>query len=69
MATIKNEDIEHEARAMLRERIERTPWFQKGMTKKQRRAAIEQEVDRVWHLYIFDAVQRLVERAAQDQQA
>ncbi len=54
---------------MLRERIERTPWFQKGMTKKQRRAAIEQEVDRVWHLYIFDAVQRLVERAAQDQQA
>jgi hypothetical protein len=25
LAAIKNEDIEHEARAMLRERIERTP--------------------------------------------
>ncbi len=68
LATVRNEDIEHEARAMLRERIERTPWFQHGMTRKQRQAAIEREVDRTWHLFIFDAAQRLVDRAAQDQQ-
>ncbi len=69
LATIRNEDIEHEARTMLRERIERTPWFQNGMTGKQRQAAIEREVDRTWHLFIFDAAQRLVDRAAQGQQA
>jgi hypothetical protein len=68
LATVRNEDIEHEARTMLRERIERTPWFQNGMTRKQRQAAIEREVDRTWHLFIFDAVQRLVDRVAQDQQ-
>ncbi len=68
LATIRNEDIEHEARAMLRERIERTPWFQHGMTREQRQAAIEREVDRTWHLFIFDAAQRLVDHAAQGQQ-
>ncbi len=67
MAAIRNEDIEHDARAMLRERIERTPWFKNRMTVKQRQAAIEREVDRIWHLFIFDALQRLVERAAQEQ--
>ncbi len=68
LATVRNEDIEHEARTMLRERIERTPWFQNGMTKKQRQAAIEREVDRTWHLFICDAAQRLIDRVAQDQQ-
>ncbi len=53
---------------MLRERIERTPWFQHRMTRKQRQAAIEREVDRTWHLFISDAAQRLADRAAQDQQ-
>ena len=52
---------------MLRERIERTPWLQHGMTRKQRQAAIEREVDRTWHLFIFDAAQRLIDRAAQGQ--
>ncbi len=69
MPTISNEDIELEARTMLRERIERTPWFQNGMTRKQRQAAIEREVDRTWHLFIFDAAQRLADRVAQGQQA
>ncbi len=69
MATVRNEDIEHEARTMLRERIERTPWFQNGMTRKQRQVAIEREVDRTWHLFIFDAAQRLIDRATQGQQA
>jgi hypothetical protein len=65
---ISNEDIEHEARAMLRARIEQTPWFQHGMTRKQRQAAIDREVDRTWHLFIFDAAQRLVDRAVQGRQ-
>ncbi len=69
MPAIRNEDIEIEARAMFRERIERTPWFQNGMTRKQRQVAIEREVDRTWHLFIFDAVQRLIDRATQGQQA
>ncbi len=69
MPTISNEDIELEARTMLRERIERTPWFHNGMTRKQRQAAIEREVDRTWHLFIFDAAQRLADRVAQGQQA
>jgi hypothetical protein len=68
LATVSDADVEHEARAMLRERIERTPWFQHGMTRRQRQAAIEREVDRTWHLFIFDAAQRLVDRAAQSQQ-
>jgi hypothetical protein len=68
LATVRNEDIEHEARAMLRERIERTPWFQHGMTRKQRQAAIKREVDRTWHLFVHDAAQRLIDRVAQDQQ-
>ena len=67
LATVRNEDIEHEARAMLRERIERTPWFQHEMTRKQRQVAIEREVDRTWHLFIFDAAQRLIDRVAQGQ--
>ncbi len=50
---------------MLRERIERTPWFQHRITRKQRQAAIEREVDRICHLFIFDAAQRLINRAAQ----
>ena len=68
MATVSDEEVEVEARTMLRERIERTPWFQNGMTGKQRQAAIEREVDRTWHLFIFDAAQRLIDRVAQDQQ-
>ena len=53
---------------MLREKIEQTPWFQKGMTRAQRQNTIEREVDRLWHLFVHDAAQRLVDRVAQDQQ-
>ena len=68
MAILSDEEVEIEARTMLRERIERTPWFQHGMTRKQRQAAIEREVDRTWRLFLFDAAQRLVDRASQEQQ-
>ena len=52
--------IESTARALLRERIEATPWFRIKMTQDQRRAAIEREVDAYWHLFIADAAERLL---------
>jgi len=68
LATISDEDVEIEARAMLREKIEQTPWFQRGMTRAQRQSTIDGEVDRLWHLFVHDAAQRLVDRMVQDQQ-
>ena len=65
MATIGNDDVELEARAMLREMIERTAWVHHGMTKEQRQAAIEQDVDRHWPLVVRDAAKRLIDRVAQ----
>ncbi len=53
--------LEATARALLRERIEATPWFRIRMTQEQRRAAIEREVDAYWHLFVADAAQRLLE--------
>jgi hypothetical protein len=47
--------LESTARALLRERIEATPWFRIKMTQEQRRAAIEREVDAYWHLFVADA--------------
>jgi nucleotidyltransferase/DNA polymerase involved in DNA repair len=64
LATISNEEVELEARALLREKIERTPWFRSGMTRAQRQNTIEREVDRLWHLFVHDAAQRLIDRAA-----
>ena len=52
--------IESTARALLRERIEATPWFRIKMTQEQHRVAFEQEVDAYWHLFIADATQRLL---------
>jgi hypothetical protein len=62
VATIKDEEVELEARAIVRERIECTPWFRKGFTGPQRQKAIEREVDRCWILFVKDAAARLVER-------
>ncbi len=52
--------IELTARALLRERIEATPWFRIKMTREQRRDAIEREVDAWWHLFVADAAERLL---------
>ncbi len=68
MAAISDEEVEIEARALLREKIERTPWFRRGMTQAQRQNTIEREVDRLWHLFVHDAAQRLIGRLAQDRQ-
>jgi hypothetical protein len=66
LATIGNDDVEIEARIMLRDMIERTAWFHHGMTEEQRRHSIEQDVDRHWPLLASDAAKRLVARVAQD---
>jgi hypothetical protein len=52
--------IESTARALLRERIEATPWFRIKMTQEQRQAAIERDVDAYWHLFIADAAEWLL---------
>jgi hypothetical protein len=58
MTSAGNNLIESTARALLRERIEATPWFRIKMTQEQGRAAIEREVDAYWHLFVVDAAQR-----------
>jgi hypothetical protein len=59
LATTGDDEVESEARAMLRERLERTSWFRDGLTAEQRQAAVEQEVEARWHLFIHDAIERL----------
>ena len=53
-------EIEALARAMLRQRIEHTPWFRIRMTERQRQAAIDRDVDEHWRLFVPDAVRWLV---------
>ncbi|MBL0403721.1 hypothetical protein JKG68_07075 [Microvirga aerilata] len=60
MTGASNNLIESTARALLRERIEATPWFRIRMSQKQRQVAIEQEVDAYWHLFVADATERLL---------
>jgi hypothetical protein len=57
-------EIEALARAMLRQRIEQTPWFRK-MSAKERRAAIDRDVDQHWRLFVPDAVRWLAERVVE----
>jgi hypothetical protein len=61
-------EIEALARAMLRQRIEQTPWFRMRMTAKQRQAAIQRDVDEHWRLFVPDAVRWVFERVAQEAQ-
>jgi hypothetical protein len=66
LATIGNDEVEIEARIMLREMIERTAWFHHRMSREQRQDTIEQDIDRHWPLFVSDAAQRLVDRVTQD---
>jgi hypothetical protein len=61
MALIRGEQIEVEARAILRESIERSGWYS-GLRKKEREKLIQQDVERHWHLMIRDAVKQLEQR-------
>jgi hypothetical protein len=60
MTRVGDNLIESTARALLRERIEATPWFRIRMTQEQRREAIEREVEAYWHLFVADAAERLL---------
>ena len=60
MTTAGGNLLKFTARALLRERIEATPWFRTKMSQEQRRAAIEREVDTYWHLFVADAAERLL---------
>ena len=53
--------VEREARRILRERIERIPWYPR-MSPSERKAAIKADVDRYWRIMQSEAVQALHER-------
>jgi hypothetical protein len=61
VATIRDEEIEAEARAMLREVIQRSGWYP-SMHKEERNRRIEQDVDQHWYLMRQEAVKRLEQR-------
>ena len=45
MVTSGDDEVEAEARRLLRAQITRSAWFRTGMTEKERRDRIKQEVD------------------------
>lgn len=61
MDPLRDEEIEAEARALLRETILRSGWYP-GLRKEDRDRRIEQDVDRHWHLMRDEAVKRLERR-------
>ncbi len=63
MPTISNDEVEAEARALLREQIERSPWFREELSENERQERISLEVDAWWHLKVEKAAQRLIDRA------
>jgi hypothetical protein len=66
--SITDHEIEAEARAMLREAIERAGWYP-SLLREFRQARIDQDVDHMWHLMIVDARTRLeqgIRRGCQD---
>jgi hypothetical protein len=59
--TIDNAAVAAEARALLRERIERSPWYP-DLSDQERRERIEDDVERYWAMVVQDAVQNLLDR-------
>ncbi len=45
MPTISNDEVEAQARAILRDQIDRSPWFREGLTDAERQERIQREVD------------------------
>lgn len=64
MVTSGDDEIEAEARRLLQAQITRSAWFRTGMTEKERRERIKQEVDTWWHLKTEEA-RKLVEERLQ----
>ncbi len=58
MSTTSQDQVEAEARRLLRELITRLPWYP-GMSAAERAKRIEEDVDRWWLLKIEDAAERL----------
>jgi hypothetical protein len=58
MPETTDDQIEAEARAMVRRMIEETGWYP-ALRGEFRQARIDQDVDRMWHLMIGDARKRL----------
>jgi hypothetical protein len=54
MSEISDDEIEAEARAMVRRMIEESGWYPK-LRGEFRQARIDQDVNRMWHLMINDA--------------
>lgn len=63
-ATLRGEEIEAEARTLIRQMIQNSGWYP-GLQEEDRRRRIEEDVDRHWHLMIKEATRRLSERLAQ----
>jgi hypothetical protein len=62
MTSISNQDIEAEARALLRKRIQESTWYP-WMKKDERQKRIEEDVDRYWYIKVSEASQRLSDQA------
>ena len=59
--SFRDEEIEAEARAILREMIERSGWYP-TLRKAEREKLIERDVEYHWHLMRAEAVKRLEQR-------
>ncbi len=60
MPEITPAEIEAEARALLRETVQRRPWCQ-GLSPEERDRRIEEDVERYWPTLIEEATRRLVD--------
>lgn len=61
MASIGPDQVEAEARALLKEAIERSGWYP-ILSPEERCKRIEQDVERYWHVMAQEAAQRLLDR-------
>jgi hypothetical protein len=61
MASIGPDQVEAEARALLKEAIERSGWYP-ILSGAERDKRIKQDVERYWHVMAHEAAQRLLDR-------
>jgi hypothetical protein len=61
MASIGPDQVEREARAPLKEAIERSGWYP-ILSRAERDKRIEQDVERYWHVMALEAARRLLDR-------
>lgn len=67
MPAIDNAAVEAAARALLRERIEHSPWYP-ALSDQERREAIEADVERYWPTMVSEAAKGLIESFCADRQ-